>query len=128
MVNRLVKRYKIKEKNNKKGKSDITFEQFSEKTRKKYQENIVIKIICIAISILLILNQSVPQIKDNLIGGIIYLNILSIVTIFIYRGVSKITKEVLDVTLEILNECEEQGIDIIEYAERFKSKSLETHQ
>jgi len=121
MVNRLVKRYKkINIKNNKKGKPEITFKQFSENTRKKYQENIVINIICIVISIVLILYQSVPKIKENLIGGIIYLFILSIATIFIYKEVVKITKEVSGVTLEILNECEEQGIDINEYVERLK--------
>ena len=113
---------KMNEKNKKRGKAPITYKEFSEKIMKEnrnahYRDKILIIVI-----IFMMIIGSIQPISEDLIGGLLFLGLLEVFAILIFKIVLKSTKEATESTQKILNECEEQGIDIIEYAERLKKK------
>ncbi|MBO5303172.1 MAG: hypothetical protein J6A92_03895 [Lachnospiraceae bacterium] len=110
----LVKEFKKKNaKNRKKGKPELTQQEFAEMIRRNEEKSKKINILLI---VLLVVIPSVwEMLTNNVTDGLVYGATIAVVEIIIWYFFYKFTKEVFEAQKYILEECEKRKISILEY-------------
>lgn len=116
----MAKRFeKLRKKNEKKGKPEYTYKEFTKVIVDEAKYTGVYNLIMILI---FVTATVVPAVKSCLAGeyveGGLYAGIFGTLMFFVARLMVKSLNEVKRENLHVLKECEEQGIDVIEYNKR----------
>lgn len=105
----------------KKGLPEMTQREFADKVRKeeKWSKKADILVI-LAFAAFIIVPSAYEMITNSVIEGLILGTLLFVVEFGIYRLFAKANKSAEISRMKILDECEKEGITIVEYTKRFK--------
>ncbi len=123
VVEALSKRYsKICKKKSKKNQ-EYTYEEFDQKIRKEEAGmKIADKFIALFFVAVVLVPTADSIINESIVDGLILGVILGVVEFAVYRFFSKASKEGSDARIQILDQCKEQGITIVEYVEKMEQE------
>ncbi|MBO5372712.1 MAG: DUF1048 domain-containing protein [Lachnospiraceae bacterium] len=100
-------------KNRRKGKSEYTQQEFAEMIRKQQSRskkgNIVLMMAIVVVPCIF------EMVINDIVEGLIYGAITAVIEFFIWRFFSRFAEEAANAQLYILEECEKQGMNVIEY-------------
>lgn len=112
---------RINKRRRKRGKPELTQEDFAAKIRKEERINAKLDKWMILVFVALVLGPTIPEMINNtIVDGLILGAMLCVVEFFIYRSFKKISVNGSRIRLRILEECENQGITIEEYEQKMK--------
>lgn len=114
-------RYKrIRKRKQRKG-VEYTFHDFAELIRKEeLQIEKMDKIIAIAFVGIVTIPGVICMLNEGFLDGLIFMGLLGVVEFGIWHFTKKSNDKLMIIQLQIVDECEEKGIDVIEYAEEMK--------
>lgn len=116
MVNGMAKRYARLQR-----KKEMTFPEFAAKIRKEDKQTRKLNVIILFVYVAIIIVPAVLEmINNNIFEGFILGLILAAVEIPIYRFFIKTGNKNCDISVQIIEDCEKKGLDLIEYAKELK--------
>lgn len=122
----MAKRFcRLARRNEKKGKGAYTFEQFAAKIRKEESKQDKLDFIMAIVFLAIVLVPAISEMINNtIVDGLIFGGILGVIEFFIYRFFKKTNGQSSRARLRVLEECERQGIGIVEYAKQIEEEKL----
>lgn len=114
---------RIRKRKSRKG-IEYTFHDFAELIRKEeVLDKKLDKLMALIFAGIVIVPGMTTVVNESLIDGVILIAILGIVEFAIWHFTQKFNKKLVKLQLQIVEECEEQGIGIIEYVEEIKKNN-----
>ena len=97
-------------------KKQLTFSEFADKIRREQKQSKIVDLLLLLFFIAIILAPTIMEIiHSNLLEGLIFGTILTAVEVPIYLFFTKTTDKNYDYMVEILESCEKENIDLLEY-------------
>lgn len=111
MAKALAKRFETLQK-----KKQLTFPEFADKVRREQKQSKIVDLLLLIFFIAIILTPTILEIiHSNLLEGLIFGAILTAVEVPIYLFFTKTADKNYEYMVEVLETCEKEGIDLMEY-------------
>ncbi len=101
-----------------------TFEDFANLIRKEKSWTKWTDMVTIIFFIFIVVGPGIDiMLEGTVLDGLIFMAISAVVEYFICRGTLKISRESTDMQVQVIDECEKRGIDILEYQEELENST-----
>lgn len=101
----------------------MTFPEFTLKIKKEEKQAKILNVILFFVYLAIIIGSMVTVIiNSNIQEGVIFGVILSLIEIPMYCYFAKLSVKNCAVSIRIIKDCEEKGMDILEYSKEWKER------
>lgn len=114
---------RLNRRNKRKGKEELSFEEFAAKVRKEEGAGGKIEVGMTIFFIAIVVIPAVfEMITNNIVEGLIFGGILAVIEFFIWRFFRKTNRQSSKARLRVLEACEKQGINVVELSEQLNGE------